>query len=784
MRWVSSARHFSLNSVPIGKTRNIGVIAHIDAGKTTTTERILFYSGRTKRIGNVDQGDTVTDYLAAERARGITIQLAAVSVPWNGHKINVIDTPGHADFTFEVIRSLRVLDGAVTILDAVAGVEAQTEKVWRQAKALGIPRIAYVNKMDRPGAGFSRTVKEIVAKLQTRVVCLNLPHFEQRGLEHVFCGVLDVLHKKRLVWDQGDDTGTTLSAVELSAEQEEVVRQSRASMVETLGDIDESVIESFFEHNEDYMAVPAELLAAALRRATIANKVTPVLCGLSFRNIGVQPLIDAVVALLPSPLETPLPELTGKGKVSLAREKSGLVINNNAHLTVALAFKVITHPVRGVMAFFRVYAGRLASNSTVVNTRTGKRLRLRKLMLMHSDVPEDVSHVAAGNIGVVGGTEDDIVTGDTLVSHGSSGLKAFGAVELSLRLHPIETPPPLFNASIEPATAGDERHMKLCIDVLRREDPSLHVSADDELGQTVLSGMGELHLEITKDRLLDMKVNARLRDVAVAYKETVLRPGAVEVGAFSNTLVRAAVTIAPLDEPGAVHGNTVVVAEGATPPHIAEAIEGRRWKLEETPEEALAMLVLGCHTGLSVGGVLFGLPLHSCVVTVTLWDFPVESTDVPAGLLLEVGRRAVVAAVAQLNETPNSIGLLEPIMTTRIQCGSDAVGNVVHDLNNRCQATILSVDDECDTLETQKWAQQEAERVYLPPDYTIRKGDEAITSGKVVVAETPLREMVGYLSVLRSLTQGRGSFDMTFLGMRRALRDRIAQIRRGWMGNE
>lgn len=456
-----------LNAVPPAKTRNIGIIAHIDAGKTTTTERMLFYSGKTLRIGNVDEGDTVTDYLPSERQRGITIQLAAISIPWNRHKINIIDTPGHADFTFEVTRSLRVLDGAVTILDAVAGVEAQTEKVWRQAAALKIPRIAYINKMDRPGAGFSRTVKEIIAKLQTRAVCVNLPYFEEIDSELKFKGVIDVIHKKLLLWDSSaSQDGTKIKALDVSDGSageniRDMVAKSRESMVETLGEFDEGIIESFFEHNEDYMAIPASILQKSIAKSTLANEVTPVYCGLSFRNIGVQPLMDGVVSYLPSPLQIEAPEITStSSKVAKKRKKvqktkttataegipltmdphKGLVVNHNHNLTVALAFKVITHPARGVMAFFRVYSGKLAANSTVMNTRTGKKLALRKIMLMHGDTPEEVSQISAGNIGVVAGTDDDIMTGDTLVSHGVTHSKTFSDLEANLRLHPIEIP--------------------------------------------------------------------------------------------------------------------------------------------------------------------------------------------------------------------------------------------------------------------------------------------------------------------------------------------------------
>lgn len=812
-----------LNSVGPAKTRNIGIIAHIDAGKTTTTERMLFYSGKTLRIGNVDEGDTVTDYLPSERERGITIQLAAISIPWNNHKINIIDTPGHADFTFEVTRALRVLDGAVTILDAVAGVEAQTEKVWRQAAALGIPRVAYVNKMDRPGAGFGRTVREIVSKLQTRVVCVNLPYFvkDSEG-NHQFKGVVDVIHKKLLLWDETDPNGRMISPVDLdvatesTAELHEMVRRSRESMVETLGELDEAVIESFFENDENYMAIPPSVLNAAINKATLVNEVTPVLCGSSFRNIGVQPLLDAVVSYLPSPLQTLVPEITssalkkggkkGKKKTHAVEEVNipiamdpakGLVVNKNPNLTVALAFKVTTHPTRGVMTFFRVYSGTLASNSTVMNTRTGKKLHLKKLMLMHGDAPEEVQRIAAGNIGVVAGTEDDIITGDTLVSHGVTSSKSFTPLETNIKLLPIAIPPPLFNSSIEPATAGDSRHMHECIKVLVREDPSFLVHIDDELGQVVLSAMGELHLEIIKDRLVnDMKAKVRLRDVAVSYKETVVRPdGSLSKSvAFDNPNVSVELSLDSFEgeaaeshfaeEEGAYifeqENNIVIMDHAATPEAMRQAIEERRWKCEHTLEQLQENVIRGCITALGLGGPLFGFPLHSCVVRFKLWQFPFEEKNVSASTLLEVGRRAVKGAVDGLHErSAESIGVLEPIMDTKVYVESDTFGEVVHDLNNRCQATITSIDDEGpDKVDGQSWAHEEAEKVYVPPDYTMKSADMEFKNKKIIVAETPLREMMGYLSRLRSITQGRGVFDMSYKGMRRATKARMDSIKK------
>lgn len=806
------------------KTRNIGIIAHIDAGKTTTTERMLFFSGKTARMGNVDEGDTVTDYLPSERQRGITIQLAAISFPWNGHHINVIDTPGHADFTFEVTRSLRVLDGAVTILDAVAGVEAQTEKVWRQAAALGIPRLAYVNKMDRAGAGFSRTVRELVSRLATRAVCVNVPYFAPKDGEMQFAGVLDVVHCRRLVWT--DASGTKIDAQPLSPGSDDynLVLRCREAMVETLGELDDSVVEAFFDAGEDYMAVPAGALQQAIQRATVACAVTPVLCGSSFRNIGVQPVMDAVAAYLPSPLEARLPEVTTTNRKGLSSSSSssvsssssssssslavpvavgpkGLVVNGDRNLTVALAFKVVTHATRGVMAFFRVYSGTLASNSTVINTRTGKKLHLRRLMLMHGDVPEEVAHVAAGNIGVVAGMDDDIATGDTLVLRGATHSKTFSPAEAALRMHAIDVPPPLFNAAVEPLTAGDARHMNECIRTLVREDPSLHVHVDDDMGQTVLSGMGELHLEIVRDRLVkDMKARVRLRDVAVSYKETVARPDGrpvrvaaadypdVYVDVALDSFEGAAAESLFAQEQGAVlvgHDNNVVVlGDGATPQAMTQAVADRRWKCEQSLEDLQGLLVQGCVTGLQIGGPVFGLPLHSCAVRIVLWNFPAEEKTVPPAILLDVGRRAVAKAVATLAEKTASgssdvsaFGVLEPIMAVKVYVELDVLGEVVHDLNSRCQATILSIDDESDSFEDQNWARAEAERLFLPPDYTMKTETGELKNKKTIVAEAPLREMVGYLSRLRSITQGRGAFDMSYQGMRRANKARLASIK-------
>ncbi|KAK6462319.1 ribosome-releasing factor 2, mitochondrial [Scheffersomyces coipomensis] len=805
----ASFAEIKLNDVGMDKTRNIGIIAHIDAGKTTTTERMLYYSGKTKRIGNVDEGDTVTDYLPAERLRGITIQSAAISIPWNRHKINIIDTPGHADFTFEVIRSLRVLDGAVTILDGVAGVESQTEKVWKQAKSLGIPRIAFVNKMDRPGAGFSRTVKEITGKLRTKVVLCNLPYFESvNGEEPRFVGVVDVLHKKLLKWKpDSNSTGDEIDVINVTEEDQtlhevfEMITKGRESMVEVLGEYDESIIDSFLECDEDYNKIPVTILNKAIRKATIDNQITPVFCGASFRNIGVQPLMDGITNYLPSPLEANIPEVnisderikkknSANKSVSLVQDKyKGLIINSNPQLTVALAFKVITHANRGVMTFFRVYSGKLYSNTTMINTRTGKKLNVRKLLLMHGDEPEEVRYIGAGNIGVLTGNEDEIVTGDTLVSHGPVK-KGFSDLESHMKLLPIEVPPPLFNSGIEPLTAGDEAHMKECIKVLIREDPSLKVHVDEELGQTILGGMGELHLEIVRDRLIsDMKAKVRLRDVVVSYKESILKnpfssasfknsEGNVTVEVEMDSFEGKASETTFAEEEGAIifeeDNNIIILGPDSTPPEALAAIEDRRWKSDHSLEDIQDGIIQSSLAALQIGGPLYGLSLHSTVLRIKKWNFPCTESSTNLSEILDVTRRAISKYV---EENESSFGVLEPYMETKVYVNSGDLGEVSHDLTQRCKAIITSLEDESNQHDLDNDTDL-SHNVYLPPDYTLSKSEAAydFKLQKVIVCETPLREMIGYLSKLRSMTQGRGTFDMVYIGMRRTTKARLDTI--------
>ncbi|CAK9435576.1 uncharacterized protein LODBEIA_P03030 [Lodderomyces beijingensis] len=790
-KFASIVRCYStpVNSVKLAKTRNIGIIAHIDAGKTTTTERMIYYSGKSKRIGNVDEGDTVTDYLPSERQRGITIQSAAITIPWNNHKINIIDTPGHADFTFEVIRSLRVLDGAVTILDAVAGVEAQTEKVWKQASQLKLPRLVYVNKMDRPGAGFSRTVKEVVRKLGTRVVLCNTPYFEAQGSELVFKGVIDVIHGKLLKWKEEDEYGKDIDVVDIkdtSSQVYDVYCKSRECMIETLGEYDDAIIDAFLDNDEDYLKIPPALLHKTIRAATIDNFLTPIFCGASFKNIGVQPLMDGVTTYLPSPLETSLPKITSKTKEILSQMgPAGLVVDNNVKLTVGITFKVMTHATRGPMTFIRVYSGSLSSGSHVLNTRTGQKLQIRKLLILHGDEPEEVKSIGAGNIGVIPGFETEFQTGDTIVSTGTQKNKIANE-HSTIKLMPIDIPPPLFNSCIEPFTAGDETHMKKCLDTLVREDPSLKVHVDEEMGQTVVSGMGELHLEIVRDRLInDMKAKANLRDVAVAFKEsfTGKKKG---LGSYEDENIKIKLSMEHVENcrdyeicEGAIiyedENNVIIIDKTAASDAVRTALSDRRWKCPNSMEELEEAIVSGCLTSFQVGGPILGMNLNSTLVRIEHWDAPVDKNEELIPSLMNAARQAI----QETKKNESDFGVLEPIMNTKVHVDSADLGEVSHDLSSRCQAVIVSVEDESlHNIEAANWANDEAEKVYLPPDYTMSKtaASKDIANKKVITAETPLKEMIGYLSKLRSITQGRATFDMTYTGMRRVTSSRLESL--------
>lgn len=756
--WSRFVRQFSTTAgrmappatVP-SKIRNIGIIAHIDAGKTTTTERILYYAGITSRIGNVDQGDTVTDYLPQERARGITIQSAAITVPWNKHRINLIDTPGHADFSFEVIRSLKVLDGAVTILDAVAGVEAQTEKVWNQSKT--IPKLFFVNKMDREGAGFSRTVKEIVSKLGTRVLLCNVPYFhELPNRDRKFAGVLDIVDKKLLEWSEGDK----ITVKELEGETLEEVARCRESLVETLGEIDEEVVDCFLE-TEDYMEVPADLLRRAIRKSTLENFAVPVFCGASFRNIGVQPLMDAVNYYLPSPLERQ-PEVNS----AVELKEKGYVINNNDKLAVALAFKVITDPIRGVMVFIRVYSGRLQSNSTIyVN---GEQVRIGKLLVMHANVPEEVSEIQAGNIGVI--VSDKLKTGDTILFHTQK--KKLSNKDLSVVANPIVVPPPVFSISLEPKTSGDKRSMDDALSILLREDPSLKVTIDEESGQTLLSGMGELHLEIARDRLKDLKAKIELGKVMVSYKETILSKKTATRESADGAKITVSMQPNPTDMRLLPKRKTYVDLSDNN--FFMVDYEPKTWEKVLPYQTIVNALISGSISSIQRGPVM-KFPLNSVLIGIESIEIPDDMNS--AAPLIPLIRQAFF----DILRDESAFNVMEPVMNVTVEVSPEDMGSVIQDLTSARKGVISSIDEETNGEDLAQF-RDISESQYLPYDPTLEflKMRDNFNGNQAINAIVPLKEMIGYLPKLRALTQGRATFHMEFKGMQQVTSDRLQEI--------
>lgn len=785
------------------KVRNIGIIAHVDAGKTTTTERILFYAGVTRRIGDVDEGNTVTDFLAAERERGVTIQSAAVTVPWNGTKINVVDTPGHADFGFEVVRSLRVVDGAVVVLDAVAGVEPQTERVWQQGKRL--PSIIYVNKMDRDGAGFGRTVLEVVGALRVKAALVNIPYF-QNG---VFKGIVDVLNQKVLVWDESDPDGKTITVLDPeTVGVSEEAKESRASLVDLLSEYNDEIVESFLE-SEDPMAVPTDLIKSALREATLKSQVVPVMCGASFRNIGVQPLMDSIVDYLPSPMDKAPPLVTSQHKVKkkgimeqvelpsvIDKTLGSVVINKKKDLTAALAFKVVNHPIRGLMTYVRVYSGKLSPNSTVVNSTTGEKIKIGKLLVMNGETPVDVKFLSAGNIGVITGC-DEISTGDTLVGHAISRTPAqLSPLDINMKLLPITVPPPVFSVSIEPNTVADRRKLMSNLEMMLKEDPSLKLHFDEETNQLVLSGMGELHLEITRDRLVnDLKVSAEIGDVRVTYKETITstteKVTTSSEDGFSVTLsvipfendIDEVLAFEQYDHSQVYHmdeNNTLIFAEDATPESIVKALELDQWPISTPYEKLIQTMISGTNGGLQIGGKIARLPLHSLVVKVDSWTLPPLNELTTIAPLIQLTRQAILKAIEQLPESQCT--LLEPIMNVKVYVLNSDVGVVSQDLMGARHANIQGINtsdsmDEDSSGMVAFEGQDLVKNTYVPHDETMKyiKMDEG-QQKMVILAEAPLRGMVGYLSKLRSLTKGRGGVDMDIIGMRRCTKDSVREI--------
>src|ERR687893_346881 len=480
------------------KTRNIGIMAHIDAGKTTTTERILYYTGRSHKIGEVHEGAATMDWMEQEQERGITITSAATTAEWKGHRINIIDTPGHVDFTVEVERSLRVLDGAIALFDSVAGVEPQSETVWRQADKYGVPRIAYINKMDRIGANFEQGIQTMIDRLGAHPVPIQLPI----GSESEFAGIIDLVDMKATIYK--DELGKDFEVTDIPAEYADAAAAARETLLDEVSHYDDELVELILEEAD----IPAERLIAAIRKATLEIKLTPVLCGSSFKNKGVQPLLDAVLDFLPSPLDVPAVE--GMEPVRGEDDRPAVRQADDSEAFSALAFKIMADPFVGKLTYFRVYSGKLEAGSRVLNVGTGKTERIGRILMMHANDREDVTEVYSGDIAAAVGIKQ-VVTGDTLC-----------APDKPIKLENIEFPEPVIKVAVEPKTKVDQEKMGIALQRLAEEDPTFQVQTNEETGQTEISGMGELHLEILVDRMKrEFKVEANVGRPQVSYRETI-----------------------------------------------------------------------------------------------------------------------------------------------------------------------------------------------------------------------------------------------------------------------
>ncbi|MET9067912.1 elongation factor G [Streptosporangium sandarakinum] len=673
-------------ALDLAKVRNIGIMAHIDAGKTTTTERILFYTGINYKLGEVHEGAATMDWMEQEQERGITITSAATTCEWLGHTINIIDTPGHVDFTIEVERSLRVLDGAVAVFDGVAGVEPQSETVWRQADGYGVPRICFVNKMDRVGAEFHRCVDMMVSRLNATPAVLQLPW----GVEADFKGVIDLVKMKGLLWSAEAAKGEMYEVVDIPAEYADAAREWRDKLVETVAENDDELMELFLEGTEP----TEEQLVAAIRRATLASAINPVLTGTAFKNKGVQPLLDAIVAYLPAP--TDIPAFKGH---AVGNEEE--VVERHADVSepfAALAFKIMSDPHLGRLTYIRIYSGTLESGSGVINSVKGRKERIGKIYQMHANKREERPSAHAGQIVAVMGLKDT-TTGDTLCDPAHQVV-----------LESMTFPAPVINVAIEPKTKGDQEKLSTAIQRLAEEDPSFQVRRDEETGQTVIWGMGELHLEILVDRMRrEFKVEANVGRPQVAYRETIRRK--VEKVDYthkkqtggSGQFARVIIDLEPLGE-----GNDGYEFENK--------VSGGR-----IPREYIPSVDAGAQEAAEFG-VLAGYPMVG--VKVTLQDGAFHEVDSSEMAFKIAGSMAFKEAARKADAV-----ILEPVMAVEVTTPEDYMGDVIGDLNGR-RGQIRAMDE--------------------------RAG------ARIVQALVPLSEMFGYVGDLRSKTQGRASFSMLF----------------------
>ncbi len=673
---------------PIDRYRNIGIMAHIDAGKTTTTERVLFYTGVSHKIGEVHDGNATMDWMEQEQERGITITSAATTCFWSGmdqqfkeHRINIIDTPGHVDFTIEVERSLRVLDGAVAVFCAVGGVQPQSETVWRQATRYKVPRIAFVNKMDRTGADFKRVVRQIKERLGANAVPIQLAI----GAEENFEGVVDLVKMKAIYWN-AENQGTTFEAKEIPAELQEEAANAREFMLEAAAETSEELMEAYLDSGD----LTEEQLIAGLRAGTLANELVPCLCGTAFKNKGVQAMLDAVVQLMPSPVD--VPPITGINE----DETTGVRKSSDEEPFAALAFKIATDPYVGTLTFFRVYSGVLNSGDTVYNPVKGKKERVGRILQMHSNSREEIKEVRAGDIAAAVGLKD-VTTGETLCD-----------LNKVITLERMEFPEPVISVAVEPKTKADQEKMGIALSKLAQEDPSFRVHTDEESGQTIISGMGELHLDIIVDRMKrEFNVEANVGKPQVAYRETIRKSVEAEGkfvrqsggrGQYGHVKIR----LEPMEKGGGYEFVNNIVG-GVVPKEYINSVN-------KGIEEALA------------NGVIAGYPMVDCKAT--LYDGSYHEVD-SSEMAFKIAGSMAFKNAAQIA----SPVLLEPMMKVEVVTPEDYMGDVMGDLNRR---------------------------------RGIVQGMEDSPAGKIINAHVPLSEMFGYATDLRSQSQGRATYTMEF----------------------
>src|SRR4051812_13758121 len=673
-------------SFPLEKTRNIGIMAHIDAGKTTTTERILYYTGRTHKMGEVHEGAAVMDWMEQEQERGITITSAATACEWKDHRINIIDTPGHVDFTVEVERSLRVLDGAIAVFDAVAGVEPQSETVWRQADKYGVPRFAYINKMDRTGADFFYSVQTMTDRLGAKPLPIQLPI----GAEDNFKGVVDLVKMKGLVWT--DELGAAYEEIEIPEDLKDQAAEYRTALIEACADYDEELMEAFLGEEE----IPEDKLIDSLRQATLSTKITPVLCGTSFKNKGVRPLLAPIVKLAPPPLGgPPVPGAPPAGKGQPEDVEAEREASDSAPFS-ALAFKVMSDPYVGKLTYFRVYSGKLEKGGRVLNVKTGKTERIGRLLMMHANSREEIDETYAGDICAGVGLKET-GTGDTLA-----------APDAPIALESIEFPETVIAVSIEPKTKADQEKMGNALARLGEEDPTFRIESDEETGQTLIHGMGELHLEVIVDRMIrEFNVEATVGRPEVAYRETIRERAEKVVGRFvRQTGGRGQ------------FGHVVINVEPAP---------GEGFKFESKikggaiPGEFIGPAAQGMEEALQ-NGIKAGYPMVD--VSVELVDGSFHDVDSSEMAFKIAGSMAMQEAARKAKPV-----LLEPIMAVEVVTPEDFLGDVIGDLSRR-RGRVQGQDQRGNALAVQ--------------------------------AYVPLGEMFGYATDLRSSTQGRANYTMQF----------------------